>query len=106
MFSTVTGVDISGNLNGGSDVLQRPRATRATQALSLAGATQWRFDFSALLVFPPAMAPIQRLVYSVVVDGEGGGFVQHVAHRDGHKVTVELPEPVNATVTVEVAQAN
>jgi len=102
-FSQVQSVDISGELSGDSEAGETPLSTRVAQSLTLTAATSWSFDFSKRLVFPPSMAELQQLVYSVVFNGDGG-FVQHAARRDGHKVVVYTAAPANATVTVEVAQ--
>lgn len=82
-----------------SDSMGVAKTTRARASLHQSDATRWSFDFSEQLLFPD----IEQVVYSVVSDGQ---FFQHVARTpQGATVVVETSEAVDATVTVEVAQA-
>merc|ERR1712039_427222 len=83
-----------------SDEINAAKTTHARLSLTQTASTQWKFDFSDLLLFPS----IDQVMYSVTSDSRT--FFQHLARSpEGLVVTVETSAAVDATVVVEVAQA-
>ena len=76
--------------------------TAVTRKLRLENATEWRFDFTDVLLFPHL--PITTVQYSITIESEG--FARHAARpAEGMVVRVVTDEPVTATVTIHVDQA-
>lgn len=91
-FTRTTGVSIVEEINGN-------KFTRARATLALTASTSWRFDFSSTLLFPT----IDFLTYSLATSA---GPVAHVAMPpQGRTVEIRTAQPVDAVVSVEVAQA-
>ena len=104
-FTTAQSVVLDGTFRHAKGVLisDSPGASKATSArksLSQKGAMRWSFDFGDALLFPS----IEQVMYSVTSNSPS--FFQHLARSPvGTTVVVETSEAVDATVTVEVAQA-
>ena len=92
-FAHPKGVDVSNSMGVS-------KTTRASASLHQHGSTRWSFNFSEQLIFPN----VEQVIYSVVSDDLS--FFQHMARTPiGAAVIVETSAAVDATVTVEVAQA-
>lgn len=81
------------------------KSTVATQSVTLSSpSTQWSFNFTGALAFDTSVAPIQRVSYSVMLDGDA--FARHTARKPlGGVVVVETDVPVTGTMTVTVDQS-
>ena len=99
-FTSVKNMKVDNNLLQNGFV---QKGTRASKSLKLTMQTQWKFDFSDVLIFPNI--DIQWVDYTIVID-DSTSFVQHVARAPvGQTVMIETSEKVTATVYVTVDQA-
>jgi hypothetical protein len=92
---TVTDVRIHEN----SFTDSKGHGTRASRSLTQAGATAWKFDFCAVLLFPQ----IASVRYSLTAGVGQAGFVQAMAQApSGCTVDVVTDKPFTGTITVDV----
>ena len=108
-FSRIIDMTVAGNVYGIDGPSWDPNvtvaSTRVTRSLRRVNSTEWRFDFSDILLFPT----IRRVQYSIEIEEDGPGqacFARHASRPPkGNTVRVVTDVPVTATVTATVDQS-
>ena len=103
-FTSVSDVSVSGAL---ADELYRVRGTTATLVVASGPTPTSTFsaNFSSLLLFDTAAAPILSVAYSLTLDS-GVALVAHAARpAQGAVVVIEVASTVTGSVTVTVDQS-
>jgi len=103
-FTSVSDVSVSGAL---FDEKYRGRSTTATLVVASGPTptTSFAANFTDLLLFDAAAAPIASVTYSLTLDS-GVALVAHAARpAQGAVVTIDVAAPVTGSVTISVDQS-
>ena len=92
-FTSVASVSIAEEINGN-------KFTRTRAVLTQKQATVWKFDFSSVLLFPD----IEYATYSLA-SADGASVAHWMLPPQGRVVEIHTAEAIDATVSIEVAQA-
>jgi hypothetical protein len=101
-YSNVADFTVTGTVAEAGFQIRSPTATRVVT--SAQPTTSFTIDFSDVLAFDTATAPIQSVQYSITLPS--GVFARHAARpANGASVTVETDTPVTGSVSITVDQS-